>query len=58
MKIQKLLNKGHTVDEVAKIWNGSLGGSEKPLNKKGVNSKKVKYDTVAYALKVVETYNK
>jgi uncharacterized protein YydD (DUF2326 family) len=57
MKIQKLLNEGKTPEQVAKIWNGSLGGSEKAISKKGTNKKGVKYDTVAYAQKVLTNYN-
>lgn len=55
-KIQKLLNEGHTEREVALIWNGSLGGSEQPIEKKGTNSKGVKYDTKLYAFKVLTAY--
>lgn len=38
------------------IWNGSLGGSEKAIPKKGKNKWGQKYDTVAYALKVTKAY--
>jgi hypothetical protein len=51
-KIGQLLAAGNTPEQVAMIWNGSLGGSEQAVAKKGVNSKGVKYDTQAYADKV------
>lgn len=54
-KIEKLLEK-HDEKETALIWNGSLGGTEKPIIKSGVNSKGVKYDTHAYSLKVMKAY--
>lgn len=43
---------------VALIWNTSLGGSEKPLIKKGVNGKGVKYDSGGYAEKVLALFAK
>lgn len=43
---------------VALVWNTSLGGSEVPLIKKGVNKQGVKYDSEAYANKVTQTYKK
>lgn len=55
-KIQKLLNEGYTPNETAKIWNGSLAGSEKPLNKKGINKFGQIYDTMEYSLKVMRAY--
>lgn len=57
MKIQKLLDEGKSEREIALIWNGSLGGTEKPLEKKGKNKRGVRYDTVAYSQKVLEVYN-
>lgn len=47
-KITELLKK-YSPREAALVWNTSLGGSEKPMVKKGVNSKGVKYDSGAYA---------
>lgn len=58
LKIQQLLEKGHTPKQVALIWNTSLGGVEKPLVKRGVNSKGVKYDSEAYANKVIAQMQK
>lgn len=58
-KIQELLDKGFDEKEVAMIWNTSLGGVEEPLIRKGekvINGKKVKYDSVAHALKVMNAY--
>jgi hypothetical protein len=55
-KIQKLLDKGNTPQQIAMIWNGSLGGTEKPIAKRGRNRRGVKYDTVAYANKVLAHY--
>lgn len=55
-KIQKLLNEGHSEKEIALIWNSSLGGSEKPLVKKGTNKRGVKYDSGSYSLKVMTAY--
>jgi hypothetical protein len=57
MKVQQLLDKGHNVKEIAMIWNGSLGGVEKPIAKKGTNKWGQKYDTVAHAQKVLVAYN-
>lgn len=57
-KINQLLEKGHTPKEVALIWNTSLGGAEKPFVRKGTNKKGVKFDSGAYASKVVSTLNK
>lgn len=56
MKVQELLDKGHDAKEIALIWNSSLGGSEKPLVKKGRNKLGVAYDTLAYASKVLVAY--
>ncbi len=53
MKIQQLVDKGLTNKQIAEIWNGSLGGSEKPIAKHGINKWKVKFDTVSYANKVL-----
>lgn len=52
-KISQLLAAGNTPEQVALIWNGSLGGSEKAVKKAGTNSKGVAYDTGAYAQKVM-----
>jgi len=57
-KIGQLLSAGNTSEQVAKIWNGSLGGSEQAVTKKGVNSKGVAYDTQAYADKVMNVLRK
>lgn len=57
-KIQKMLNEGRTEREIALIWNGSLGGSEQAIEKKGVNSWGVKYDTKHYSMLVLEAYAK
>lgn len=56
MKIQKLLDEGHSEKEIALIWNGTLAGSEKPIEKKGVNKLGIKYDTKQYSLKVMKVY--
>lgn len=56
-KIQSLLAQGYTERQVGLIWNTSLGGSEKPLEIKGVNKKGVKYDSGAYANKVQSAFN-
>lgn len=55
-KIQKLLDEGNTPRQVALVWNTSLGGVEKPLEKKGKNKKGVHFDSIAYALKVTKAY--
>lgn len=55
-KIQMLLNEGKNEREVALIWNGSLGGSEAAVEKRGVNRFGVRYDTKTYALKVLTAY--
>ena len=55
-KIQKLLNKGWSPEEVALIWNTSLGGSEKPHRVRGVNEYGVEYDSIAYAGHVMHAY--
>lgn len=55
-KIQRLLDEGKTEKEVALIWNGSLGGSEKPIEKQGINRHGVAYDTVHYAKLVLTAY--
>lgn len=47
-KIQDLLNQGHSPREVALIWNGG-----QPIEKKGTNKFGVKYDSGAYADKVL-----
>lgn len=47
-KIQSLLDQGYDARQVALIWNGG-----QPVEKKGVNSKGVAYDSGAYANKVV-----
>jgi hypothetical protein len=52
-KIAQLLSRGHSPYEVALIWNTSLGGQETPMEKKGVNSSGIAYDSAAYANKVV-----
>lgn len=56
-KIAKLLET-YTPEEVALIWNTSLGGAEKPFKRKGVNSKGVKYDSTAYSQKVLRELNR
>ena len=55
-KIAKLLKKGWSPEEVALIWNTSLGGAEIPKRVKGVNALGVPYDSPAYALKVVNRF--
>lgn len=52
-KVQDLLNKGYNAEQIALVWNTSLGGAEKPFVRKGVNSKGVAYDSGAYARKVL-----
>jgi hypothetical protein len=56
-KIQKLLDEGNSVKEVGLIWNGSLGGTEEAVEKKGINRHGVLYDTTAYAKKVISAFN-
>jgi hypothetical protein len=46
--VDDLLKKGHTPEEVALIWNTSLGGAEQPLRRKGPG-----YDSSAHAAKVM-----
>lgn len=55
-KIQHLLDEGHTEREIALIWNGSLCGSEEPVEKRGINQHGVAYDTVHYAGLVLTAY--
>lgn len=55
-KVQKLLDEGKTEKEVAMIWNGSLGGSEVAIEKRGVNKHGQKYDTKLYASLVLTAY--
>ena len=57
-KIDQLLKKGHTPKQVALIWNTSLGGSEKPFVRKGVNKQGIRFDSGAYANNVVSVLNK
>ncbi len=57
MKINQLL-KTHTVRETAMIWNGSLGGNEKAVAKKGINKWHIAFNTVAYADSVINNLNK
>jgi hypothetical protein len=56
MKVQQLLDRGHSVRDIGLIWNGSLAGKEKPVAKRGINRWGVPYDTVAYANKILGTY--
>lgn len=56
-KITQLVQKFGNIQDVAKVWNTSLGGKEEPLSVKGVNKKGVKYDSVAYAKKVQAVYD-
>lgn len=58
MKIQQLVDRGLTDRQISEVWNGSLGGSEKPIAKHGINHWKVKYDTVSYANKVITNLKK
>lgn len=57
LKIQSLLDKGRTPRDIALIWNGSLAGSEKPIEKKGRNKKGILYNTTAYAEAVTSLIN-
>lgn len=57
-KINQLLSAGNTPEEVALIWNTSLGGAEKPKRVKGVNDKGVSYDSNEYARKVMGVLQK
>jgi len=50
-KVGDLLKKGYTPRQIALIWNGG-----QPIEKKGVNSKGVKYDSGSYASKVMAAY--
>lgn len=52
-KIGQLLASGNSPQDVALIWNTSLGGAEKPFVRKGVNDKGISYDSGAYAQKVM-----
>ena len=52
-KIQSLLDQGYDARQVALIWNGG-----QPVEKKGVNSKGVAYDSGAYANKVLGVLGK
>lgn len=52
-KIQSLLDQGYDARQVALIWNGG-----QPVEKKGVNSKGVAYDSGAYADKVIGVLGK
>lgn len=52
--VQRLVDEGYNDSQIAMIWNGSLGGSEKPVAKKGVNRFKVKFNTIAYAQSVIK----
>ena len=54
MKIQKLLNEGHSPKNISLIWN--QGNTSKC--KSGINSKGVRYDSCAYSQKVLLAYNK
>ncbi len=56
MKVQQLLDRGYNAKEIALVWNGTLGGSEKPIVKKGRNKLGVAYDTLAYATLVTIAY--
>lgn len=56
-KITQLVQKFGNIQDVAKVWNTSLGGEERPLSVKGVNKKGIKYDSVAYAKKVQAIYD-
>ena len=47
--IQSLIAKGYNAQQIALIWNGG-----QPIVKKGVNKYGVKYDSGAYARKVLE----
>lgn len=47
-KINDLLSQGYDAKQIALIWNGGT-----PVEKKGVNSKGVAYDSGAYARKVL-----
>lgn len=55
-KISKLLKKGWSPEEVALIWNTSLGGEEVPRRVKGINALGVPYDSPAYAARVVNRF--
>lgn len=52
------LSDGYSDRQVAMIWNGSLGGSEKPVAKKGVNKWHVAFNTMAYADTVINNLSK
>lgn len=56
-KIKSLLDAGHSVRDVALIWNTSLGGSEKSFIVKGKNKKGVPFDSGDYANKVEALYH-
>lgn len=57
MKIQKLIDEGHSDYDIALIWNGSLAGSEKPIIKKGHNKWGVAFNTKAYADSITNIIN-
>jgi hypothetical protein len=52
-KIQELLDKGYGGEQIALIWNGG-----QPVRKAGVNKYGVKYDSGAYADRVLARLNK
>lgn len=54
LEIESMVKKGYTVRDIALTWNQGNKGK----CKSGINSKGVKYDSCAYAEKVIKTYNK
>lgn len=55
-KIQELVDEGKSLQDIALIWNTSLGGSEKPKQIKGKNRLGVLFNSVAYAATVEKNY--
>jgi len=54
-KIDQLLDRGLNEEEVALVWNTSLGGEEEPRRVSGVNEQGVEFDSSQYADKVTST---
>lgn len=54
-KIDQLLDRGLNEEEVALVWNTSLGGEEEPKRISGVNEQGVQFDSGQYAERVTST---
>ena len=51
-RVAELMSQGYSLEDIALIWNGG-----EPVRKSGVNSFGVKYDSGAYADKVLGAFN-